>query len=630
MKMLKIILASAITAGGTLTTMPALASSPPKSVLTQGEQLRKHTTQYNQVILTGNLVKLNDLYDGFTGLLIKTEAMIGKTPGKSNRQKLNEQYIRAAKIAKERTIYEVSEYRLMNYIEGKLNQANIETAQNDFSKLKRLHQRSVSIKNSGRYTLLPRSIQQSLDNREILLNMKYKQLIDSLDPNNPDYLFPKLTELKNHWHILNETEKKDIVQKDAWTLVGDTKYLGYLPKHLAFLYHLSGDSDYKEMVKDIITLYSKFYLKNNRLQSKDYQKTGWWYRDQFARDNNGLFEAYKYTGLTEVLNFVDNQATLWVNQVQRGENNGYIVFPYGISDEGKMGPLEINPNQNLQVASLFSELYWEPKSKFYRSQTAMDIVMNETGAVLSLQKPNGSLPLTQNLPLVEDTNYGGYSGNMLYQLAQVWGNLAWVKASADIGHWLYKEYTMDHPWNMPADAPNYAIDRVGSFNLISRTLQFYAAGIPDPYVKNWIKFAEKRFPDEKLYLLDRWYFFQSIPRDYLDERIIRKNQLPPRIFSDATAAEASVRIIAEELKETNIKIINIENNEVAESLSIPEDIRQPISLKRGTYELQTESREENGKITKNSLRIIISEDNTLFQLNVMLFDRNHRFYQKLK
>lgn len=628
--MLKIILASALTAGGIMPAMPVLASSPPKSVLTQGELLRIYTDHYNQVILTGNLVNLNSLYDAFTLQLKKTEAMVGRTSGKKNRQQLNDQYIRSAKIAKERTIYEISEYRLMNYIDAKLNQANIENAQNDFSKLARLRQRSVDIKNAGRYTLLPRVITQTLDKRELSLNMKYKQLIDSLDPNNPDYLFPKLTELKIHWSSLSETKKKEIIQKDAWTLAGDTKYLGYLPKHLAFLYHLSGDSEYKEMVKEIIPLYSKYYLKNNHFQSKEYQKSGWWYRDQFARDNNGLFEAYKYTGLTEVLNFVDKQADLWINQVKRGENNGFKVFPYGISDDGTMGPLEINPNQNLQVASLFSELYWEPNSRFYHSQTALDIVMNETGAVLSLQKPNGSLPLTQNLPLVEDTNYGGYSGNMLYQLAQVWGNIEWVKASADIGHWLYKEYSMNHPWNMPQDAPNYAIDRVGSFNLISRTLQFYAAGIPDPFVKNWVSFAEKRFPDEKLYLLDRWYFFQSIPRDYLDSRITRRNQLPPQIFSNVSEKKASIRIIAEELSDTVIKIRNTETNEESETITAPEDILKTITLNKGTYELSTESKEANGKITKNSLSFVISDDNSSYELNVLLFDRNHRFYQKLK
>lgn len=600
-----------------------------KDAVTQGEQLRKLTAQYNQLILTNDIEKINRFYDQFTSQLRKTEIMIGRVPGKTIRRQLNEKYVRPAKIARERTIYEVSQYRFMNIIQAKLSQANIETAQQDFKKLDRLVERSAAIKVAGNYEPLPSKIQQDLQRKYTELKDQYEELVRSLDPNNPNYLFPKLTELKGKWSGLSENEKRDIIQKDAWTLVGDTKYIGYLPKHLAFLYHLTGDEQYKTMVKEFIPLLKKYYLKKGRLQSIEYQNTGWWYRDQFARDNRSLFEAYKYTGVPEVLDFVDQQATMWVEQVPRSTNIGFNIFPYGISDAGKIGPIEINPNQNIQIATLFSYLYWEPESKFYQSALAKDIVLNEVGAVLALQKKNGSLPLTQNLPLVEDTNYGGYSGNMLYQLAQVWGNEKWMESTVDIGNWLYREYSMDHPWNTKEDAPNYAIDRINSFNLISRVLQFYAAGIPDEKVREWINFSEKRFPDENLYLLERWYIYQSIPRSYLDSKIYVKNQLPPEVYSDFYSDKASIRIIAEEIVQASVKIVKLNENETIENIPFKDDFNKEIQLKKGKYKITTETKAANGKITTDIKTITFNED-TLYLLHTMLFDKNHRFYQKLK
>ncbi|MED4532009.1 hypothetical protein ABET51_07995 [Metabacillus fastidiosus] len=600
-----------------------------KDAVTQGEQLRKLTVQYNQLILINDIEKINRFYDQFTSQLRKTEIMIGRVPGKTIRRQLNEKYVRPAKIAKERTIYEVSQYRFMNIIQAKLSQANIETARQDFKKLDRLVERSAAIKIAGNYELLPLKIQQDLQRKYTELKNQYEEMVRSLDPNNPNYLFPKLTELKGKWSGLSENEKRDIIQKDAWTLVGDTKYIGYLPKHLAFLYHLTGDEQYKTMVKEFIPLFEKYYLKKGRLQSIEYQNTGWWYRDQFARDNRSLFEAYKYTEIPEVLDFVDNQASMWIEQVPRSTNIGFNIFSYGISDAGKIGPIEINPNQNIQIATLFSYLYWEPESKFYQSALAKDIVLNEVGAVLALQKKNGSLPLTQNLPLVEDTNYGGYSGNMLYQLAQVWGNEKWMKSAVDIGNWLYREYSMEHPWNTKEDAPNYAIDRINSFNLISRVLQFYAAGVPDEKVREWINFAEKRFPDEKLYLLERWYSYQSIPRSYLDSKIYVKNQLPPKVYSDFYPDKGSIRIIAEEIVQASVEIVNQGRNEVIETIAITDDLNTSIQLEKGIYEMKIEARAANGKVMTDTKTLTVNES-TAFLLKVQLFDKNHRFYQKLK
>jgi hypothetical protein len=55
--------------------------------------------------------------------------------------------------------------------------------------------------------------------------------------------------------------------------------------------------------------------------------------------------------------------------------------------------IEIDPNQNLCVALLFSYLYWEEESMFYLNKGLKDIAYNEVDAVISIQKLNGSFPL---------------------------------------------------------------------------------------------------------------------------------------------------------------------------------------------------------------------------------------------
>ncbi|WP_123916117.1 hypothetical protein [Bacillus sp. FJAT-42376] len=591
------------------------------SAVVTGQQLKTNTDKYHSLIAKENLEEINRHYDGLIKKLEETEAAIGKVPDQKLRGTLNRKYVKPAKVAKEDTMYRISQYRLALLIENRLNQASLEQVRSDLNKLHRLERRNMDEH--------PAESGSMLSAKRIRLEQQFLDLDRAYDVNNPYFLFPQLTSLKDRWPRLSEKGKSDALSNDAWTMKEKTKYLGYLPKHIGFLYHVTKDRAYKKMLKDMMPLYKKNYIKNGKLRSMDYQASGWWYRDQFARDSRGLLEAYQYTKLPEILAMVDKQAALWIEKVPRKRNLGYTVFPYGISDKGEIGPYELNPNQNLQVASLFSELYWEPKSAFYQSSLAKDIVFNETEAVLALQKKNGSLPLTQNLTLVEDTNYGGYSGDMLYQLAQVWGNRKWMEADVKIGEWLFNEYTKEHPWNTPDDAPNYAIDRNSSFNLISRVLPFYAAGIPDDSVRNWIHFSETRFPDEKLYLLERWYIAQSIPRDYLDPDITRKNQLPPRIYAEASRRSVSARIIAEEISGLQITIAREEDSKVSSMLSTVEDVQKEIPLQAGNYVISFKAAESNGTISSASKTFTLPEA-TSVHVDVLLFDRSHRFHEKIQ
>jgi len=127
-----------------------------------GNKLLSELSTYNYAIDSGSITKINSLYDRLTSQLRATELAIGKVSGKSNRASLEEKYIKPSKIAIERTIYEVSQYRLLNNVGSLISKNNISAAENQLSKLDRLKKRSIAIKKAGNYKALPVNIDRSL------------------------------------------------------------------------------------------------------------------------------------------------------------------------------------------------------------------------------------------------------------------------------------------------------------------------------------------------------------------------------------------------------------------------------------------------------------------------------------
>lgn len=132
----------------------------------QGELLNSKLSEYNQVINGGNIEKINALYDTFTKQLKNEELKIGKVPGSTNRAKLNEKYVRPSKIAVERTIYEVSQFRLLNIINNLIEQKKVNEAKSKLQVLDRLKKRAVEIKRAGGYKVLPSTVDAVLRQKE--------------------------------------------------------------------------------------------------------------------------------------------------------------------------------------------------------------------------------------------------------------------------------------------------------------------------------------------------------------------------------------------------------------------------------------------------------------------------------
>lgn len=94
------------------------------------------------------------------------ESKIGKVSGSSNRSSLNEKYVKPAKVAIEGTIYEVSQYRLLNAINTNVAAGNLGKAISDTEKLERLKTRAEDIKEAGGYQQLPSNVNKTLRTSE--------------------------------------------------------------------------------------------------------------------------------------------------------------------------------------------------------------------------------------------------------------------------------------------------------------------------------------------------------------------------------------------------------------------------------------------------------------------------------
>lgn len=166
---MKKIITSTLTAlllGTTVFASGASAASVEQDAISKGKQLTKELNQFNLVINSGDLSEINSLYDSFSQQIKMTEKAIGKVSGSSRRTSLNNQYVKQAKIARERVIYEVSQWRLLDSIDGKLETTANVNVTSDLAKLSRLKKRAGEIKKAGGYQPLPTSITVSLTDWE--------------------------------------------------------------------------------------------------------------------------------------------------------------------------------------------------------------------------------------------------------------------------------------------------------------------------------------------------------------------------------------------------------------------------------------------------------------------------------
>ncbi|MEC2076292.1 hypothetical protein [Metabacillus fastidiosus] len=139
--------------------------------LFQGDILYQRMFKYEDAINAGKIEALNQLYDNMTKQLKLTQQRIGQVPGAENREFMNEYYVTPAKVLIERTIYEISQYRLLISIKNDIEKGTIDTEgiKQKLATLDRLKDRAAKIKETGGYDPLPLKIEQTLKELEALV-----------------------------------------------------------------------------------------------------------------------------------------------------------------------------------------------------------------------------------------------------------------------------------------------------------------------------------------------------------------------------------------------------------------------------------------------------------------------------
>ncbi|MED4454999.1 N-acetylmuramoyl-L-alanine amidase [Metabacillus fastidiosus] len=150
-----------------------------------GDTLKQYLGELEDTINRGQITEIDKQYDKYSNQIKKVEATIGKVPGSENRRILLDYYITPAKVAKERVIYEVSQYRLLNKLDVLIKQGKLSEAKNNFAVLERLKKRAVDIKIAGNYQELPTGIQQSLLQLEQRLKEDYETKENTPNENIP-------------------------------------------------------------------------------------------------------------------------------------------------------------------------------------------------------------------------------------------------------------------------------------------------------------------------------------------------------------------------------------------------------------------------------------------------------------
>ncbi|WP_241156844.1 hypothetical protein [Bacillus sp. FJAT-42376] len=146
----------------------AAVTSQSQEAVKQGELLLKKLSVYKRTVSAGNIDEIDDLYDGITKQLSITEKSIGKVSGAANRKLLITKYAVPAKVEVERTIYEVSQLRLLYTILNGLDSEEDYPYDADMAKLERMKKRAAAIKQAGGYQALPASINLDLRKLEAL------------------------------------------------------------------------------------------------------------------------------------------------------------------------------------------------------------------------------------------------------------------------------------------------------------------------------------------------------------------------------------------------------------------------------------------------------------------------------
>lgn len=251
-------------------------------------------------------------------------------------------------------------------------------------------------------------------------------------------------------------------------------------------------------------------------------------RDTEARQIYNFYVAYKLLGDKKYLTWADASARGLIDHLPRrkhqvfGTTKSYLLFAAGYCRDVKpYDTAALNPwvdvNQNAELALAYTLLYHEPKSVFYKSPLAKDIVVNEMEAGLAIQdSKTGAIPIGDSDYWITrcDTLYGAYGLFSWTWLNTQWKNAEWQKHIVSAGRWLAGFSTGQ---GKPADRfyPNET-DALSSTDVWYRIPGLWKAQFaPDRLIDQWFTIGPSRNSgDEMAHAPFAYFQMMRIPPEF--------------------------------------------------------------------------------------------------------------------
>ncbi|MCM3162593.1 transglutaminase domain-containing protein [Metabacillus litoralis] len=239
---------------------------PYKDALNVANQLKQKQTVLDKAINQGNLELVDFLYDDLSATIRKTERAIGKVPRSSKRDYLLKEFVRPAKITKERVIYEVSQLRLLNQIDAYLKKGNTTEAKNLMAKLDRLKRRAIKIKETGGYSSLPAAINNYLINYESTLST---QIETGSTPSLYSAIYNGISSIKPEINVGSFSKDSNVVFETLNSVLQDHPELFYF-SYKGSLFWSDGKFEIKYLypTSTILSMKSQLEQKANQIISK--------------------------------------------------------------------------------------------------------------------------------------------------------------------------------------------------------------------------------------------------------------------------------------------------------------------------------------------------------------------------
>ncbi|MGD6818894.1 L,D-transpeptidase family protein [Metabacillus sp. 84] len=129
-----------------------------------GMILQIRTRDYNKAIAGSSITSLDRQYGTLVSAISATEREIGQVPGASIRQAKLTQYIKPAKISRERTMNQVSMHRLLNYMDRSIKSGATSRARQKIAAYEQLRTQSAAIQKAHGYPFL-QNLEDGLNKR---------------------------------------------------------------------------------------------------------------------------------------------------------------------------------------------------------------------------------------------------------------------------------------------------------------------------------------------------------------------------------------------------------------------------------------------------------------------------------